>query len=73
MLLNGHDLIDNRVERRNWNFLWNKNTREMKIVYYKWTSMNEVCNDLVTILALAMLSDYHEELPIKETILNSIR
>jgi len=33
-------------------------------------SMNDVCSDLVTILSLAMLSDYHEELLIKEIGVN---
>jgi len=53
--------------------LWNKNTREMKIVDYEWTSMNDVCSDLLTILALTMLCDYHEGLPIKETVLKSTK
>ena len=32
--------------------------------------MNDVCSDLVTILSLAMLCDYHEELLIKEIGVN---
>lgn len=53
--------INNINERWSWDFFWNPDTEDMKIVDYEWASMNDVCSDLATMSTSAMLYDDHDE------------
>jgi thiamine kinase-like enzyme len=52
--------INNINERWSWDFLWNAETQDMKIVDYEWASMNDVCSDLATMSTSGMLYDDHD-------------
>lgn len=53
--------INNINERWTWDFLWDADSEDMKIVDYEWGSMNDVCSDLATMSTSAMLYDDHDE------------
>jgi thiamine kinase-like enzyme len=53
--------INNMNDRWSWDFLWNPQTQDMKIVDYEWASINDVCSDLATMSTSAMLYDDHDE------------
>jgi thiamine kinase-like enzyme len=53
--------INNINERWTWDFLWNAETEDLKVVDYEWASMNDVCSDLATMSTSAMLYDDHDE------------
>jgi thiamine kinase-like enzyme len=53
--------INNINERWSWDFFWNPDTQDMKIVDYEWASMNDVCSDLATMSTSAMLYDDQDE------------
>jgi thiamine kinase-like enzyme len=53
--------VNNINERWTWDFLWNADQEDMKIVDYEWASMNDVCSDLATMSTSAMLYDDHDE------------
>lgn len=53
--------INNHNERWSWDFLWNPDTQDMKIVDYEFASMNDVCSDLATLSTSAMLYDDQDE------------
>jgi thiamine kinase-like enzyme len=53
--------INNHNERWSWDFLWNTDTQDMKIVDYEFASMNDVCSDLATLSTSGMLYDDHDE------------
>ncbi len=53
--------INNINERWSWDFFWNADTQDMKIVDYEWGSMNDVCSDLATLSTSAMLYDDHDQ------------
>jgi thiamine kinase-like enzyme len=53
--------INNHNERWSWDFLWNADTQDLKIVDYEFASMNDVCSDLATLSTSAMLYDDQDE------------
>jgi thiamine kinase-like enzyme len=53
--------VANLNDRWTWDFLWNEDTKDMKVVDYEWACMDDVCHDLATMSTSSMLYDDHDE------------
>jgi len=53
--------VNNINERWSWDFFWNADKKDMKIVDYEWAAMDDVCADLATLSTSGMLYDDHDQ------------